>query len=308
VEVRDTVGKFETLFEEALKSDGNRYRQIRSEVTALKSSDVTALEGKLRHPDWRVRLQAEIFRGWRTDPERYEYIRRVAHGTEPTLEPEIYITGKPHVETSSKVLADLGSGYLPALLEIIYKELDVLTDYAFDVCAKAINSWQDSRAIPVYRNILMNQTVPPAYRRSSVHWLFELNANSLFEGLTSIYEDERNPLELRVTTIASIGSLEDERAIPFLESILTKTIIQNDFRRAAAVGLGKSQNPNVIDLLAQQYASADNDDLKESIIMALGTIEDPRAIEPLKKIRSMESDPGLLEIIDETLEGLEYLE
>jgi HEAT repeat protein len=212
------------------------------------------------------------------------------------------------VETSAEAIADLGSAHLPALLEMIYKEPDVLTDYAFDVCAEVIKTWNDLRAIPVYRDLFMNHSTDAAYRESSIQSLFDLNADHIYDDLLSVFKDEKNPLELRATAIASAGSLEDERAIPFLESILTNPTIQNDFRCAAAVGLGESENPKVIDLLAQQYAAADNDDLQESIITALGTIGDSKAIEPLKKIQSRESDPDLLELIEETLEDLEQLE
>lgn len=302
------MGKFETLFEEALKSDGNRYRQIRSEVMALKSDEVVTLENKAQDPDWRVRLHAEIFRGWRTDLERYEYIRRVTYGTEPTMEPEEYLTGKPPVEKRSHVLVNLGSSYLPILLEIMYKEPDLLTKDAFNVCTKTILAWNDMRAVPVFRELLMNHTVHPAYRGSSILPLFNLNADHLYDDLISIYKDEKNPTGLRATSIATMGALKDSRAMPLLTSILTNPGFESELRCAAAGGLVETKNPAVIDLLVEQYALTDNVDLKASIILALGAIEDRRAMEPLQEIRSRESDSGLLEIIDETLEDLEQLE
>jgi hypothetical protein len=300
--------KYETLFEEALKSDGERYLQIRSEFLAIESDDVKALESKIQDSDWKIRLQAEIFKGWLTEREKYEYIRRVANGTESTLEPEKYMIGKPPVDVSSRTLVELGSAYLPALLEIIYKETDIMTEYAFDVCSEVANVWNDPRANPVFRDLLNNHSVNPAYRESSIQTLFELNDEHLYDNLLKIFKDEKNPLELRSTSIASLGALTDDRVIPFLESILKNPEQDIELRSAAVDGLGATKNPAVIDLLVEQYYTTENDDLKESIIFALGAIEDPKVKKSLKEIQNKESDDGLMEIINETLEDLEDLE
>jgi hypothetical protein len=74
----------------------------------------------------------------------------------------------------------------------------------------------------------------------------------------------------------------------------------------AAGGLAESGNPEAIGLLARHYFLTDQEDLKASIVSALGACDDHRAVEELRTIRSRESDPGLLEVIDQTLEDREH--
>lgn len=306
-EVINKVQTSEQLLRQALTSYGQKYRDIRAELLNLSSDELLSLYNKLEEMDWKVRLQVSILKGWHANPKQYRYIRRVVYGNEPSLEGEKYVTGKPPVDKSSEILVDLTSIYLPALLEILYKEPDLLSDYAYSVCTKTIISWNAKRAVHVYRELLMDPSISPAYRERSIQPLFELNADHLYEDLIAIYVDEKNPSELRAASLASLGSVNDNRTVSLLRDVLKDPESDIRLRCAAAEGLGNTQNPAVIDFLANQYTLAESDDLKESIIMALGAIENSKAIGPLKSIQKIESDPGLMEIIDEILEELESL-
>lgn len=130
-----------------------------------------------------------------------------------------------------------------------------------------------------------------------------------YEDLMAVYKDKGNDLELRASSLASLGSLDVHRAMPVLEEVLKNSKLEIRLRSAAAVGLGVIKNNQaVIDLLAKQYFLTDNEDLRREIILALRDLEAPKAIEPLRKIKSMESDSGLIETIESVLEDLEELE
>jgi hypothetical protein len=305
--INDNMEKFDELFDETIISYGKKYRDIRTKIIEMDSTDVAALEDKIQESDWKIRLHAKIFNGWRMESEKCQMIRQIANGTDPSLEGEKYLTGRPPVDICVDAIKAFGLKFFPILLEMIYKEPDLLDDYVFSVCTNTILVWNERDAIPVYKELLMDSNANPAFRELSIQPLLELKADSLHKEFLEVFEEEKNPAELRAAALSSMGTINEEQAFPYLETIFKDPETEIRFRCAAVEGLSETQNLTALDLLAEEYRTDSNDDLKESIISALNDFEDPKALEILKHIKGIESDDGLLELIDEAIEDLEEL-
>jgi len=298
----------EQYFEAALVAVGPEYRAVRSKILGLEVEEAAFLKDKLRHGAWVVRLQVEIFIGWRADPDRYAYIHQVARGTEPALERWKYRSGRPPVEKSTEIIAGLGPGYLPAVLEVLYKEPDLLDDHTISVCTQAVLVWGDRRAIPVFQAILQNQMFPWPHRARAIEALLGLEADYRYEDLLGVFNDEKNPLELRYSALASLHTADRNRAIPLFKEVLVDPKREIRLRQAAAWGLGGARDTAAIELLMEQFAAITHWDLKFDIITALGNMKDPKAAIALRQLQDLELDRGLAELMERTLEDLEKIE
>lgn len=296
--------RFESLFQESLTAAGERYHQVRGEIVSMPRSIDSNLSKEITDGDWRVSLQARIFTGWRQAHERYEYIRRVAFGKEPGLGGERSITGEPPLENSVKALADLGVQYLPALLEILSKESDSVSSYAFDVVTKTILQWGAQESLPVYRELLLNPAVAPAYRERSIMPLVKMGKEGLFDDLLSVYDRKENDRELRAAALITMGALGDPRAHRLLENAFTDPAGDIRLRGAAAYGLVESHHPAAANLLFEQYQETAEFKLRQDILFAAGMSKDRSFVGPLLRIKDKESDPKLRELIERTLEDL----
>jgi HEAT repeat protein len=168
--------------------------------------------------------------------------------------------------------------------------------------------WKEKKAIPVYREIMLDSKKPADFRDFCIRPLLDLETENLFDDLVKVYHDKNNHPELRAAALATIGELEDNRTIPLLEKTLADTYEDASLRRAAASGLGESRKARVIPLLLEQYHSTNDLDLKKAIIFAFGSLDIAQAIEPLKRIKETEQDVGLQELINNALRDLKYLE
>lgn len=297
-------GKFEWLFKEAIRVDGDEYRKLRTDIINLAPEEASGLQKYRADSDWHASLLAEILSGWREAAEHYQFIRRVAEGIDPSLEPKKYLAGKPTIEVAVEVLMK-EEKIAPVLLEMIYKEWDIISKYAFSVCNRVLVARQEPQAAPVYRELLLNANVKPEFRSSCIRPLLDLQAPNLFDDLVKVYQNNSNHLELRVAALASLGTTKDRRAVLFSEKIFSDNTIDTRFRSAAATALGESGDVNVISKLVNGYQKAKDKQLRISIIFGLGALESRQTIQPFKKLLESEQDPGLRELINNKLLDLE---
>jgi hypothetical protein len=301
-------GKLNELLKAAVESRDEKYVALRKEIIAGRGDIVSELRDKISDPDWRIGLQAEICLAWRGDPKQAEYIRRLAEGRDESLEPQKYLTHKPPMEKVIEKINQVGPAAAPILIEMIYKEPAATTDYAFTAIDLILTEWQDSRAINVFREIMLDSEMKTAFRLMAMSPLVELKAENLYDDLLKIFENTENPQDLRESALTVIGSTGDDRAIPFLEQFLLDTNLQSEFRQAAAAGLGETQSNAVLSILLSQYDKTSDLDLREAILFALGDIETIETLKSLRQLREIEKDEGLRELIDNNIESLEYLE
>jgi HEAT repeat protein len=295
------VEGFDELFESAVTAFGEPYRQIRSEILAFGPVLRHALEDRRRSADWEVRLQADILAGWVENPEGFEYVRRVLQGSEPSLDGPRSPTGRPLATASAGALVGLGRASLPAILEVLYKEPDTRSEYAFVVATETILAWGDRSAAPVYRTLLLDSFADSVLRERAIRPFVALQEEARFEDLLTLSFDESSPPELRASALRALGTLGDPRAPSALEEVLFDTDTDLRLRIAAALGLGETGMPLAIDMLLAGYLETDEEQLKEHLIIGLGLIQDERAIASLHALRDEEEDLLMQDLIDEVL-------
>lgn len=297
--------QFEDRFEKALISFSVEYRQIRDQLVAMPEQQVKLVDTDSPDYNWRVQLHYDIIQGWRKHPETFQLIRRIANGTDESLQGGKYLTGRPPIDVAVEALLKIDSSLSPALLEILLKEPDLLTDYSFVVCANTLISWNKRDAIPIFKEIFMNSRYDASFREMAMQPLLQFKADQLFEDFAKVFEDEYEPLELRAAALYNLGMLSDERSIPFLQRVFNDDQALARFRASAAGGLAETGDPKLISLFKNSYSIQMSDELREAIIFALLNFDDPEATDALRQIQKIEPNNGLQEIIDEEISDFE---
>lgn len=296
------------LFDTAVQSSGAEYVAARKKLSALPSAQIEQVRSQTSHPDWRVALQVEIILGWSHDSDRYKLARELADGTHPSLKPERYQSGKPTPEIAARAILQLGSPIAPAMMELVYKEGDLTSNYAFSVSSKTLVTWGGPVVVNLYRELLADSRRKLERRMGAIRPLIDLRAVSLFDDLLVVVANPRNEEKLRTVALTSTGETGDPRAFSLLKETLETANSPLSMKVAAADGLGSVRNADVATVLLRNYAPSAPGDLRAAIINALHMSQSKSAIEPLRKVMAVEPDEELRRVARNAIRDLNLLD
>jgi len=155
--------------------------------------------------------------------------------------------------------------------------VDALRDFALtsqendivEASLYALSRHTGDRAITVLGEIASTSAKPASLRRVAISSIASRPGEPAVDALLRIYEADQT-LEIRKAVIAGFGNRKSERAgAKLVEIVRGSDVIE--LRRAAVNALSRRSGEKVIDTLLSLYDTEKNEEIKDSIMNALGS-------------------------------------
>jgi HEAT repeat protein len=197
---------------------------------------------------------------------------------------------EPDLKLRARAIAALGTTSDEAVI-------DPLRDFALnsqensivEAALYALGQHSGTRAVPVLSEIAMSTNRPTSLRKIAINSIATRPGEPSVDALLKIYDADQT-LEIRKVTIAGFGHRKSERAGNKLLEI-ARGADNIELRKAAISGIVTRSGEKSLDSLIGLYDSEKSEELKDRIINAIGSLNDPRVTRKLIEIARNPQSP-----------------
>lgn len=295
---------FENVFQTAVTSRGEAYREAKEAILALADEERRAALAELHRRAssanrWEETLTARILAGWMERPEDFERCAAYAHGELPGPEPLAGFTARHRAVAISQI----GPEVTPRVLEMVYKDPQAREPRVQASLFGALVYLEDPLAVPPMIALVEEEDADPGVREQAMNVLSRLGDPRGLEPLLRLTEDADAEASTRETAIRALAGFEDPRASERLLAILADENRSPEEHHAAATALFLLASPATVDGVRALVRQRHEARTLVYLIGLLGQLGGPEDL-PLLEELAASDDPEVAEEATDAIESL----